>query len=83
MRLSIHAPTISCWVDGRLFKDLAKPHVIVNPCPNNILLGRREPIQGRPANVRFREMLDKDMDKYYDKGGKGANAIFQHTLYMW
>jgi hypothetical protein len=51
----------------------AKPFVISDPLPNDILVGRGKPIQYRPANVRFREMLDKHMDKY-DKGEKGTKV---------
>jgi hypothetical protein len=47
--------------------------VISDPLPNDILVGRGKPIQYRPANVRFREMLDKHMDKY-DKGEKGTKV---------
>jgi hypothetical protein len=36
-----------------------QPHVIYDAAlPNDILLGRGKSIQNRPANVRFREMLD-------------------------
>jgi hypothetical protein len=57
----------------------AKPHVIYDPCPNDILLGRGKPIQVRPANVRFREMIDKHMGKY-DKSEKDDKIII--TAYI-
>jgi hypothetical protein len=50
-----------------------KPYVIYDPLPNDILLGRGKPIQERPGNVRFRDMLDKNMDKY-DQGVTGAKT---------
>eukprot|EP00978_Attheya_sp_CCMP212_P029960 scaffold108590_cov54-Attheya_sp.AAC.1 len=31
---------------------------------------------------KCREMLDKAHDKYYDKGGKGANAIFSTYIVL-
>jgi hypothetical protein len=61
---------------AKFSKSPVKPYVVFDPCPNDILFGRGKPIQGRPANVRFREiMLDKHMDKYYDKGGKGDKVV--------
>jgi hypothetical protein len=50
------------------------PYAISDPCPNDILFGRGKPIQDRPANVRFREMLDKNSEKYAN-GGNGGKAI--------
>jgi hypothetical protein len=61
-------------ITATLCKSPAKPHLIYNPCPNDILLGRGKPIQARPANVRFREMLDKHMDKYNTRE-KGVKVI--------
>ena len=52
----------------------AKPHVICDPLPNDILLGRGKPVQNRPGNVRFREMIDKHVDKY-DEGETGNKII--------
>ena len=49
------------------------PDIIYDPLLNDILMGRGKPIQQRPGNVRFREMIDKNMDKY-DEGGKGARC---------
>jgi hypothetical protein len=54
---------------AKLCKYPAKPYVIYDPLPNDILLGRGKPIQYRPANVRFRKMLDSHIEKY----GKGEN----------
>ena len=58
---------------AKLCKSPTKSYVIYDPLPNDILLGRGKPIQQRPGNVRFREMLDKHIGKY-DKGEKGAKA---------
>jgi hypothetical protein len=58
-----------------------QPHVIYDAAlPNDILLGRGKSIQNRPANVRFREMLDKHLEKHAT-GGNGAKAIF--STYIW
>jgi hypothetical protein len=49
----------------------AKPwYVISDPLPSDILLGRGKPIQYRPANVRFRKMLDSHIEKF----GNGRNG---------
>jgi hypothetical protein len=64
---------------AKCHKSPAKPHVIYDPCPNDILLGRGKPIQVRPANVRFREMIDKHMGKY-DKSEKDDKIII--TAYI-
>jgi hypothetical protein len=48
----------------------AKPYVIYDPLPSDILFGRGKPIQERPGHVRFREILDKHMD-LYDNSEKG------------
>jgi hypothetical protein len=47
--------------------------VIYNPLQNDVLFGRGKPLQERPGNVRFREMLEKHMGKY-DLDDKGASA---------
>jgi hypothetical protein len=52
----------------------AKPYVIDDPWPNDVLFGRGKPIQERPGNARFREMIDKHIDKY-EQNEKGAKAI--------
>jgi hypothetical protein len=52
----------------------AKPYVIDDPWPNDVLFGRGKPIQDRPGNARFREMIDKHIDKY-EQNEKGAKAI--------
>jgi hypothetical protein len=56
---------------AKFWESPAKPYVIYDPLQNDILLGRGKPVQDRPGNVRFREMLDKHIDKY-DRGEKGA-----------
>jgi hypothetical protein len=63
----ITGPTSASLPPAKFCKSPAKPYVICDPLPNDILLGRGKPIQGRPANVRFLEMIEKDMDKY-EKG---------------
>jgi hypothetical protein len=59
---------------AKFCKSPANPYVIYDPCPNDILFGRGKPIQDRPANARFREMLDKNSEKYA-RGGNGGKAI--------
>jgi hypothetical protein len=58
---------------AKVCKSPAKPYVIYDPLPNDVLFGRGKPIQGRPGNVRFREMLYKHMDKY-EQSEKGAKC---------
>jgi hypothetical protein len=70
----ITGPTSASLPPAKFCKSAASPYVIYDPLPNDILLGRGKPIQARPANVRFREMILKDMDKY-DKGGNGDKVI--------
>jgi hypothetical protein len=66
-------PTSASRPPATLRESPTIPHVIYNPGPNDILLGRGKPIQERPGNVRFRDMLDKHLDKY-EHGGKGAKV---------
>jgi hypothetical protein len=66
-------PTIACRPPAKFFESPAKPYVIYDPLPNDILLGRGIPIQQRPGNVRFREIIDTHKDKY-EQGGKGAKV---------
>jgi hypothetical protein len=71
----ITGPTSANGSPSKFCKSPAKPYdVIYDPLPNDILLGRGKPIQDRPANVRFREMLDKNSEKYA-KGGNGGKAM--------
>ena len=58
---------------AKLCKSPAKPYVSYDPLPNDILFGRWKPFQQRPGNFRFREMLDKHMDKY-GQGEKGVKS---------
>ena len=55
-----------------------KPYVVHDPLPNDILLGRGKPIQQRPGNIRFRDMLDKHLDKYQqgEVGAKGKVSAY-------
>jgi hypothetical protein len=58
---------------AKCHKSPAKPHVIYDLLPNDVLLGRGKPIQKHPGNVRFRQMLDSIIEKY-GKGEKGAKV---------
>jgi hypothetical protein len=71
---TIKGPTSASLPPAKFCKSPANPSVIYDPCPNDILFGRGKPIQDRPANVRFREMLDKNSEKYAN-GGNGGKAI--------
>jgi hypothetical protein len=66
----------------KLWESPAKPYVIRDPLQNDILLGRGKPIQERLGNVRFREMLDKHIDKYdrVEKGAKYYTAYIVHLV---
>jgi hypothetical protein len=66
----ITGPTSASRPPAKFCKSPAKPYVICDPLPNDILFGRGKPIQYRPANVRFRKMLDSHIEKY----GKGENG---------
>jgi hypothetical protein len=64
-RTHIIGPTSASRPPAKLLcKSPAKLYVIYDPLPNDILLGRGKPVQNRPGNVRFREMLDKHFGKY-------------------
>ena len=71
-------PTIASRPPEKLYKSPAKPYVIYDPLPHDILFGRGKPTQGRPGNVRFREMLDTHKDRYEEKkkGAKIAAAAY-------
>jgi hypothetical protein len=78
----IIGPTSASRPPVKFWESPAKPHVIYDPYQNDILFGRGKPIQERPGNVRFREMLDKHMTKY-DRGEKGDKvAISAHIVCM-
>jgi hypothetical protein len=62
--------TITNRPPAKFCKSPAKPYVIDDPLPNDVLLGRGKPIQERPGNVRLREMIDTHKDKYEQKGAK-------------
>jgi hypothetical protein len=70
---SITGPTSVSRPPATLRESPAKPHVIYDPLPNDVLLGRGRPIQDRPGNIRFRDMLDKHLDKY-EQDEKGVKA---------
>jgi hypothetical protein len=60
-----------------------EPYVIDDPLPNDVLLGRGKPIQERPGNVRFRDMLDNHMDKYERQGKMGGkNKVSAYIVQM-
>jgi hypothetical protein len=69
----VTGPTSASLQPAKFSKSPASPYVIYDPLPNDIFLGRGKPIQERPANVRFREMLEKHMDKY-EQDEKGAKV---------
>jgi hypothetical protein len=66
----ITGPTSASRSPAKFCNSPAKLYVISDPLPNDILFGRGKPIQYRPANVRFRKMLDCHLEKY----GKGENC---------
>jgi hypothetical protein len=66
-------PTSACRPPTKLGTSPAIPYLIRDPLPNDVLLGRGRPIQDRPGNIRFREMLEKHID-YYDRGGRGSKT---------
>ena len=73
-------PTNVSRLPAKLCKTPTKSYdVIYDPLPNDILFGRGKPIQQRPGNVRFREMLDTHVSKY-DKGEKGAKVAMTASL---
>jgi hypothetical protein len=67
----IAAPTSVSRSQAKIYESPAKPHVIYDPLPNDVLLGRGKAIQQRPGNIRYREMVEKQMDRY-DEGDRGA-----------
>jgi hypothetical protein len=67
----IIGPTSASRSPATIYESSDKHYVIYDPLPNDVLLGRGKPLQQRPGNVRFRELLDKHMDKY-EQGAKGA-----------
>jgi uncharacterized protein YuzE len=67
----IAAPTSVSRSQANIYEFPAKAYVIYDPLPNDILLGRGKPIQQRPGNIRYREMVEKQMDRY-DEGDRGA-----------
>jgi hypothetical protein len=79
---SITAPTSVSRSHTKLCESPAKPYVLCDPLPDDILLGRGKPIQQRPGNVRFREMAEKYMDKY-EEGNRGAKyAVAAYVVYL-
>jgi hypothetical protein len=72
-------PTSASRPPSTLCRSSAKAHVIYDPSPNDILLGRGKPIQQRPGNVRFRDMLDQHVDKY-NKSEKGAKVAVTASI---
>jgi hypothetical protein len=70
-------PTSASRSPAKVCKSPAKPYVISDPLPNDILLGRGKPIQYRPANVRFRKMLDSHIEKFGN--GRNGGNVFSPT----
>ena len=59
--------------------------MIYDPLPNDILLGRGKPIQQRPGNIRFREMIDNHIigEKHDQDGNTSSKFAKKHpTIYI-
>jgi hypothetical protein len=81
-QLHITAPTSVSRSQAKVCESPAKPYVIYDPLPNDILLGRGKPIQQRPGNVRYREMVEKHLNKY-DEGDKGVKyAVTAYIVHL-
>ena len=73
--------TIASRPPANLCESPAKPYVIYDPLPNDVLMGRGKPIQERPGNVRFREMLHKRIDKYEQcEGGFKSKSVSAYIV---
>jgi hypothetical protein len=78
----VAAPTIANQSQAKFYESPAKPYIIYDPSPNDILLGRGKPTQQRPGNVRFRETIEKNMDEY-EEGDRGVKyAITVSIVYL-
>jgi hypothetical protein len=67
---------------AKLYESPAKPYIIYDPSPNDILLGKGKPIQQRPGNTRYREMVERNMDRY-EEGNRGAKyAVVASITYL-
>jgi hypothetical protein len=75
------APTSVSRSQANFRESPAKAFVIYDPLPNDILLGRGKPIQQRPGNIRYREMIDKHMDKY-EEGNSAKYAITAYIVHL-
>jgi hypothetical protein len=70
----IIGPTSASRPLAKICESPSKSHVIYDPWPSDVLFGRGKPIQQRPGNVRFREMIDNHIDKY-EQGVNGGKAV--------
>jgi hypothetical protein len=78
----ITGPASASNFPAKLWESPAEPYVIYDPLPNDVLLGRGKPIQERPGNIRFRDMLDKHMDNY-EKCLTGAkNKVSAYIVHL-
>jgi hypothetical protein len=78
----VTAPTRVNQSQAKFCESPAKPYIIYDPSPNDILLGRGQPIQRRPGNIRYREMVGKNMDRY-DEGNRGVKyAVAASIVYL-
>jgi hypothetical protein len=69
--------------EAKIYESPAKPYVIYDPLPNDILFGRGKPIQQRPGNIRYREMVEKQMDRYDEGGTSGSKcAVTASIVYL-
>jgi hypothetical protein len=80
---SITAPTIGNQSQAKFCEEYpAKPYVLCDPLPDDILLGRGKPTQQRPGNVRYREMVEKYMDEY-EEGNRGVKyAVTAYVVHL-
>jgi hypothetical protein len=78
----VTAPTTDNQSQAKLCESPAKPYVLCDPLPDDILLGRGKPIQQRPGNVRYREIVEKYMDRY-EEGNRGAKyAVAAYIVHL-
>jgi hypothetical protein len=68
-------PTSASRPPAKICESPAKSYVIHDPWPSDVLFGRGKPIQQRPGNVRFREIIDRHIDKYEEQGVNGTKVV--------
>jgi hypothetical protein len=60
----------------------AKPYVLCDPLPDDVLLGRGKPIQQRPGNIRYREMVEKNMDRHEEGNRDAKYAVVASVVHL-